>query len=298
MDPSDGEQLRRSLTRDELETFEQDGVVCLRAILPLGWLERMYDPVERVLDGASRVDMTEMALSIEASGGRVLSDPNVAADSKRGRFFSGVDHWRVDSSFRSFAIDSPLPEIAAQLMRSSVVNLYEDSLLVKEPGTVEPTAYHQDLSYFHVEGEQICTIWCPLDAVTPQTGGVRFVRGSHSWPELYRPNLFVSDQPIPGTRGEDLSEGGFDPEDLEVLSFEMQPGDVTVHHARMLHGASGNASARQRRRAISVRYCGDDARTFVRSGAPKKPYQANLENGRRLDSSDCPVVWPRQTPRP
>jgi ectoine hydroxylase-related dioxygenase (phytanoyl-CoA dioxygenase family) len=64
-----------------------------------------------------------------------------------------------------------------------------------------------------------------------------------------------------------------------------------VHHARTLHAAGGNRSATARRRAISVRYCGDDARVLVRPGAPKKPYQEHVTDGAVPDSPDCPVVW-------
>ena len=56
--------------------------------------------------------------------------------------------------------------------------------------------------YFHVDGEQLCTTWCPLDPVGAETGAVRYARGSHRWDAIYRPNLFVSTMPIPGTEGE------------------------------------------------------------------------------------------------
>ncbi len=52
-----------------------------------------------------------------------------------------------------------------------------------------------------VEGDKVCTMWCPLDSVTADSGSVRFVVGSHLWPDLYQPNLFVSSMVIPGTEG-------------------------------------------------------------------------------------------------
>ena len=71
----------------------------------------------------------------------------------------------------------------------------------------------------------------------------------------------------------------------------MQPGDLTVHHCRTLHGAAGNASPTMRRRALSVRYCGDDARYRIRRGVPRKPHHAEVADGDVLDHPDCPVVW-------
>ncbi len=279
------------MREEEIATYERDGVVCLRGVLPLEWVARMEGPLEVGLGmRETTVDMTEMARKVAESGRSTLVDPEVRSE-RRGRFRSGVDHWRHQPAFRAFAAKSPLPAIAAALMRSSKVNLYEDSLLVKEPGTVEPTAFHQDLSYFHVEGDQVCTLWCPLDPVSPESGAVVYVRGSHRWDRLFRPNLFVSDAPIPGTSGEEVPPIREHPDEYDTVSFVMQPGDVAVHHARTLHGSAGSRSATERRRAISVRYCGDDVRYRVREGTPMKPHHHRMVAGDRLDSDDCPVVW-------
>jgi ectoine hydroxylase-related dioxygenase (phytanoyl-CoA dioxygenase family) len=234
-----------------------------------------------------------MGRALAAAGEDVASDGE-----STGRFVSGVDHWRSQPEFRSFAGDSALPGIVAALLRATKVNLYEDSVLVKEPGAHERTVWHQDLSYFHVDGEQLCTTWVPLDPTDATTGAVRYARGSHRWDAVYRPNLFVSSLPIPGTEGElvpdvdALAAAG----DAEVLAFTTEPGDVVVHHARTLHAAGGNRSTTTRRRAISVRYCGDDARVLVRAGAPMKPYQQHVTDGAVPDSPDCPVVWTTASP--
>ena len=283
--------VRVSVTEAEVAEYERDGVVCLRGVLSSSWLRRMQAATERILEQSGTVDMTEMARSIEASGGRALVDTTVEPGAKRGRFYGGTDHWLSDPDFRDFALTSPLPALVAALMRSARVNLYEDSLLVKEPGTVEPTAFHQDLAYFHVEGEQICTCWSPLDPVTEQTGSLQYVRGSHLWRREFRPNLFVSSMPIPGTRGEEVPDIRSRAADYDLVQFDTEPGDVVVHHARTLHGAGGNRSNTLRRRAVSVRYCGADARYRIREGAPMKPHHQHVKDGEVLDQEACPVVW-------
>lgn len=282
----------RPITDDEIETFWNDGVVCLRGVLPRDLLSSMEAPLAELLELPEMGDMSAMGDALESSGHNVLRDGAVAP--RRGRFVSGVDHWRRHESFRSFAGASPLPAIAGVLLRSHKINLWEDSALVKEPGTQERTAWHQDLAYFHVSGEQVCTMWCPLDVVTTATGAVQFVVGSHRWSEVYRPNLFVSTLPIPGTSGDEvpdidaLAAAG----DAEIVTFDTEPGDITVHHARTIHGAGPNTSGTMWRRAISVRFCGDDARYFHRAGAPMKPHHHQVADGDVLDSPDCPVVWP------
>ena len=190
-------------------------------------------------------DLTEMGRAIAASGGETLADPAVAASPReRGRFRSGVDHWRHLPAFRSFACDSPLPAIAAALLRSRKVNLYEDSVLVKEPGTAEPTAFRQDLGYFHVEGEQICTFWVPLDPVSAENGAV--VVRARLPPR--RPRLPAQPLRLAAADSRHAGRGGArhrgEPSGTSTwCSFAMEPGDVAVHHARTLHGAPGNRSA-------------------------------------------------------
>ena len=273
----------RPVTGDEIETFWRDGVVCLRAIMPEAWLDLLADAVERYLH-------SKAAFSLSDFGGAPTTERK-----RKGHFYGGTDHWKTDEACRRFACESPLPGIAGQLLRASRINLYEDSILVKEPGATDKTAFHQDLSYFHVEGTQICTTWVPLDPVSPETGALEFVKGSHLWRKLYRPNYFVSTQSMPDTEGENAPDFHTDRRGADILTFDTQPGDITVHHALTLHGADGNYSASIRRRAMSVRYCGDDARYKLRRGTLRKPHHDHVTPGDILNHTDCPVVWLRDT---
>ena len=208
----------------------------------------------------------------------------------RGHFHAGTDHWTRQREFRDFAFESPLPIIVAKLLRSKKINLYEDSVLVKEPGTQEKTAFHQDMAYFHLDGDQVCTSWVPLDPVTRETGAVQFVKGSHRWVRTFRPNMFVTTTSLPDTEGEDVPDYFREHDRWDIAHWDTEPGDITVHHARTIHGADGNASLTQRRRAISVRYCGDDVVYKFKRGAPLKPHHAEVSEGSPVDHDQCPVV--------
>ena len=280
--------MHRLPTADEIQVFWRDGAIVLRGALDRDEVAGMVPHVEALCGRTELVDMTAMGDALGRSGASVLRE-----EGSGGRFRSGVDHWLADPAFARFARASGLPAIAAALMRASKLNLWEDSVLVKEPGSGERTAWHQDLSYFHVSGEQLCTTWVPLDEVDADTGAMSFVRGSHRWRSLYRPNLFVSTLAIPGTSGDEIpdidalaAQG-----EVELLQWELSPGDVSVHHARTLHAAGANRSAVRWRRAISVRYCGDDVRYHFRPGAPRKPHHAEVREGDVLDHERCPVVW-------
>jgi ectoine hydroxylase-related dioxygenase (phytanoyl-CoA dioxygenase family) len=47
---------------------------------------------------------------------------------------------------------------AASLMSVSKINLVDDHLLLKEPGTQNPTCWHQDQPYFNFDGENFCSL--------------------------------------------------------------------------------------------------------------------------------------------
>jgi ectoine hydroxylase-related dioxygenase (phytanoyl-CoA dioxygenase family) len=75
-------------------------------------------------------------------------------------------------------------------------------------------------------------------------------------------------------------------------SYELEPGDMLVHHHLTVHGSAGNATLRQTRRAASLRYCGDDIRFKFRPYA-LAPAHHQLKDGDPLDCAQFPVMWPR-----
>ena len=119
-----------------------------------------------------------------------------------------------------------------------------------------------------------------------------YVRGSHLSGTVYRPNWFVTSGPLPNTEGEAVP--AIHPEDDRLTHIPAEPGDVIVHHAATLHGAGPNRSAAMRRRAVSVRYCGDGVRYEIRPGAPTKLHHADVRSGDPVvDHPGCPLVWSR-----
>lgn len=284
----------RPVTDAEVESFWRDGVVCLRQVLPAEWLDHMAGPVEDALASASMTDLSAMGDDLEAAGAvRVVDESVQAAGIPRGHFRAGTDHWQELPAFLEFATRSPLGAIVARLLRSEQVWFYEDSVLVKEPGTHEKTAFHQDMAYFHLAGDLVCTTWVPLDPVTAATGAVRFVAGSHLDHTRYRPNMFVTTMALPDTEGADVPDYDTQVGGARIVSFDTEPGDITVHHARTIHGAYANASATQRRRAISVRYAGDGTVFSTVAGGFPKAHHASLREGEPLDAAACPLAWPR-----
>lgn len=274
----------REITDEEVATFERDGVVFLPGMFDADWIGRMSEGFEAAIRDL----------------GPFGRDYNPEGES--GAFYMDLGMWKRHEAFRAFATESPAAALAARMMRSSTVHLYDDQLFVKEPGTNYPTPFHQDWTYFHFDGWQICGIWFTVDEVDAETSALGYVRGSHKWNRSFKPI------PIGGNRSNDLyaaKPSGADdvlemlpdieanPDAYDLVYFDYKPGDCSVHHIRTIHGAKGNPSGTRRRRAVTARFCGDDATFLRRTYAPDQGHSLALKDGDPIGGPDYPQVWPR-----
>ena len=62
-------------------------------------------------------------------------------------------------------------------------------MLTKDPGTIVETPWHHDQSYYPVDGEDLVSLWIPVDPV-PRETSISFVEGSHRWGKWYVPRMF------------------------------------------------------------------------------------------------------------
>jgi ectoine hydroxylase-related dioxygenase (phytanoyl-CoA dioxygenase family) len=187
----------------------------------------------------------------------------------------------------------PLPEAIAKLMGSSRINFYGEQAFFKEAGPLHRTAFHQDAPYFHLAGDQCCTVWMPLDIVDAENGMMGYIRGSHRW-NMHAANVFSSQAPIRGSRLSSLPDIENHEAEYDVVYFPARPGDAIVHHVRTVHGSTGNTSTRDRR-ALTLRYIGDDVRYHEREGSPPDSQKSpHLTEGALMDSEEFPLIWTAQ----
>jgi ectoine hydroxylase-related dioxygenase (phytanoyl-CoA dioxygenase family) len=214
-----------------------------------------------------------------------------AVSEGQGRFFDDYCNWTRIPEFERIVRESPASEIAAAAMMSQTAQFFHDHVLVKESGTPKPTPWHQDWPYYFVEGTQTVSMWIPLDPV--KHASLRVLAGSHKWEKMVRPvswadasDFYESDEewsPVPAPDA--------DPANNSVLEWQMEPGDAVLFDYRTVHGARGNPNG-GRRRALSLRWVGDDARYVERPGRTSPPYPGHdMVAGQRLREDWFPVIW-------
>ncbi len=227
------------ISRDLVEQFQRDGAVCIRQLL-------------------GEADLAELKAGIDLNLAHLSPRAKVASDPKDpGRFVEDFCNWQENPHYRRFIFESSLAEVAGRLMQSGTARLYHDHMLTKEPGTRQPTPWHQDQPYYNIEGKQNVSFWIPVDPVS-RASTLEFVGGSHRGPWLM-PRSFMDSQAkwFPEGTLADLPDIEARRADFPILGWELEPGDAVCFHMLTLHASRGVEGAR-RRRVFSVRFLGDD----------------------------------------
>lgn len=228
----------RRLTDEEIQRYRDDGVVMIRQAIDPSWMKLIEAGVEK-----ARGD-----LSLQ---GRFMSR-------KTRGYQMDTFLWKHVDEIRDAIYYGPFAHWAQQLLGSNEVRFFYDQMFVKEPGTDAPTPWHQDLSFWPIRGEQITSFWIPMDPVTRESSGLMYVRGSHRWSQRFKAISPDYVAVIIDDKMDDIPDINADPGRYELLDWDMQPGDILMFHPLTLHGSYGNAHRTRRRRALALRWTGDD----------------------------------------
>ena len=264
-----------SISPDQVSAFGNDGVTVLRGAVTQNQLRDLCAAVDENIASPS-----DWAYDYTPAG-------------QSGRFFSDYVSWERIAAYREIALRSQLPLAAATLMCSSQVRFFHEHVLVKEPGTAEITPWHHDQPYYCVDGNQNVSFWISLDAV-PAVAGLEFLAGSHRWDRRFIPRRFIDHSAyVQADNGFDLvPDVEAERDQHRILSWDVEPGDVIAFSYRVLHAAGGTAGLTGgRRRAVSMRYLGDDAIFTLRPWLHSPPFdQRSLIEGGTLDDDRFPLI--------
>ena len=277
-----------AVTDDHIRDYFEDGVVCLRQAIAPEWIATLSAGLDR-----SMADPSERS--------RVWD----TADDGSAMYYDS-QAWRTVPEYRDFVLQSPMAELAGRVMGVEEVNFFFDAMFVRTGGSQFRTPFHQDEPYWSVEGFDCCSAWMPLVPVAKKSA-LEFVGGSHRWGHQYFQENFGAltgderDQvtfdsadderrPFPDIEGERDS--------YEILSWDMEPGDVAFFNARTIHGGSGNLEADQELRVFNTKWLGEQVRVCFRQEGMDPDHQqvmteVGLAPGDRVGGDLYPLVWQR-----
>ena len=100
---------------------------------------------------------------------------------------------------------------------------------------------HQDGTYWGLLDGEVTTAWVALTESTRANGCMRLLPGSHLQSILPHDDTFAADNAL--TRGQEV-QAEYD--EADVVDVELEPGQMSLHHVRAIHGSRSNGSSRPR----------------------------------------------------
>lgn len=143
-------------------------------------------------------------------------------------------------------------DLAESLLGPDLV-LWSCEYFVKEPRSPQIVSWHQDLTYWGMEGsDHELTIWLALSPATEVSGCMKFVPGSHHESLVPHNDTFAADNLL--SRGQEIA---VEVDEEDAVLAELRPGQVSLHHGRMFH-ASGPNRTDDRRIGFVMRFIRPD----------------------------------------
>lgn len=256
---------------DAAAAYQADGAIVLRGVFK-DWIEPLRAGIDTLMANPSPLERT------------------VRPEDGSAPFFQDLCNWQRIPEFEAFVMKSPAAEIAAGLMGSKTARFFHDHVLVKQPGGSTVTPWHQDQPYYCVEGQQSVSFWIPLDPV-PRDVVMECVRGSHRWGKGFRPMRFDGTRLYANDDFEVMPDIEAKRGELDIVGWDMEPGDAIAFSFRTVHGAPANHSPRMRR-VFSARWVGDDAVYAQRAGKGSPPFTGlTMKDGDPFEAPIFPVVY-------
>jgi non-heme Fe2+,alpha-ketoglutarate-dependent halogenase len=122
------------------------------------------------------------------------------------------------------------------------------SLFVKDAHDPGFVSMHQDGTYWGLSEPDVVTAWIALSPATEESGCMKVVPGTHEM-ELQAHNDTLDKHNLL-TRGQEIA---VDVDDREAVFMPLQPGEMSLHHVRLVHGSAPNRSD-DRRIGVAIRY--------------------------------------------
>lgn len=131
------------------------------------------------------------------------------------------------------------------------------------------TPWHQDAPYWEMAPVVTASIWLALEPVDRENGCMMVMPGTHGRQASHHAIDVEKEHAALGLEVDEMVD------ESKAVAIELAPGDCSVHHSHLVHGAAANVSGRTRNGLVmrympttSIRRAGDMAlaRGVDRSG--------------------------------
>jgi non-heme Fe2+,alpha-ketoglutarate-dependent halogenase len=122
------------------------------------------------------------------------------------------------------------------------------SFFIKEPRNPAFVSWHQDSTYWGLDPADVVTAWVALSDSVAANGAMRVIPGTHRMPQVAHRDTFSPDNLL--SRGQEIL---VEVDERQAQMLELQAGEMSLHHVRLIHGSDPNPSD-LRRVGFAIRY--------------------------------------------
>jgi len=176
-----------------------------------------------------------------------------------------------------------LGQALANITNANMIQVWHSQVVWKPLSENESgnAGWHRDAQYWPFWSQTgLFTAWIALSDVTPRSGPVQFIPGSHLWDNVSGMDFFDKNIDIQNNRLKEVHP------DHKIIDATLLTGEVSVHSSMTYHSSMANES-NEPRVGMVVHFCTD--------AAVRIPVQD--ENANYLDqcgiSSICPIIFER-----
>ena len=198
------------LTDDEIARYERDGFLSAIPVLTPEEVERC---------------MARLKPSIPA----IINDPE---ENQRMQYKAHLMHpWLNDLVRHPKILDAVESLLGPDLL------VWNSGFLVKPPRNRSFVSWHQDGTYWGLEPLAVASAWVALCDSTPENGCVYCLPGTHRMEQIRHRDTFAKDNML--SRGQEID---LDLDEAAAVPLSLRAGQMSIHHARTIHGSRPNNS--------------------------------------------------------
>ncbi|MEJ1975044.1 MAG: phytanoyl-CoA dioxygenase family protein [Acetobacteraceae bacterium] len=137
--------------------------------------------------------------------------------------------------------------------------VWGSSFFIKDAHDAGFVSWHQDSTYWGLDPADIVTAWVALSESTAENGAMRVIPDTHVIDQVPHRDTFAADNLL--SRGQEVA---VEVDDAKAVMLSLQPGEMSLHHVRLIHGSDPNPSDK-RRIGFAIRYLPTYVRQVVGS---------------------------------
>jgi len=134
---------------------------------------------------------------------------------------------------------------------------WSSTFFIKEARDAGFVSWHQDSTYWGLDPADIVTAWVALSESTAENGAMRVIPDTQKLEQVTHRDTFDPNNLL--TRGQEIA---VEVDDSKAAMLSLQPGEMSLHHVRLIHGSDPNPSEK-RRIGFAIRYLPTHVRQVV-----------------------------------